>query len=43
MARDEKITEGKIFKWKECLKEFMKGKVHDTCYEKMKVNSSYIS
>ena len=41
MARDDKITAGKIFKWKECLKEFMDGKDHEACYQKMKVKTYF--
>jgi len=35
-AKDEKFTQGKIFKWKLKQDEFMEGRDHFTCYQPMK-------
>ena len=40
-AKDEKFTQGKIFKWKLKQDEFMEGKDHLTCYQPMKVSPKF--
>ena len=40
-AKDEKFTQGKIFKWKLKQDEFMEGRDHFTCYQPMKVSPKF--